>query len=155
MRTTRRSGCGGRYGRCAYCNTYGRLTREHVIPKSRRRVKGGIVLACRACNSSKSNLFVSEWFEALYNRNYTACRDITSTAFHNMGRRKKANRSNRGRPRTSKKSSALTRELLDRDIDAYMQSANKSLTQSSAVDRTPSSNPCISGQVANIVQSFQ
>lgn len=50
-------------GRCAYCGSAGKMTRDHVVPLSR----GGsddidnIVPACPTCNSSKGDRTLDEW----------------------------------------------------------------------------------------------
>jgi hypothetical protein len=49
---------------CVYCGSTGELSYDHLMPRSR----GGpdtpenVVLACRACNSSKGDKGVYEWF---------------------------------------------------------------------------------------------
>lgn len=47
------------HGRCAYCDRpfdYGKLTRDHVMPKSRGYGKRmNIVLVCWGCNARKAN----------------------------------------------------------------------------------------------------
>jgi hypothetical protein len=63
----RRSGI----GYCAYCNRLQKLTRDHVIPRSRTpKTSLGlgmgmgpspILLVCASCNRSKDNLLLSEW----------------------------------------------------------------------------------------------
>ena len=52
-----------RHGRCAYCNSWNYLTRDHLIPKS----KGGkiILLVCTECNNSKGNKSLKNWLEDL------------------------------------------------------------------------------------------
>ena len=49
--------------RCAYCGSGGKLEMDHVIPISRggRHALANILPACRACNSSKSAKYLSEW----------------------------------------------------------------------------------------------
>jgi 5-methylcytosine-specific restriction endonuclease McrA len=50
-------------GICAYCGTYGALTRDHVVPKSRGGSRGpeNIIWVCGPCNWSKANLTLDEW----------------------------------------------------------------------------------------------
>jgi 5-methylcytosine-specific restriction endonuclease McrA len=53
-----------RRGTCFYCgDRVGRGELDHVIPLSRggSHSEGNTVLACRTCNQSKGNLFVTEW----------------------------------------------------------------------------------------------
>lgn len=49
--------------RCFYCTKVAELTQDHVVPLTRGglHAPGNIVGACKSCNSSKSNAFVSEW----------------------------------------------------------------------------------------------
>ena len=59
-----------RYGICAYCGNSRKLTKDHVIPKS----KGGqsnplnIVDVCSWCNQSKAELFLDAWIKTLSSR---------------------------------------------------------------------------------------
>lgn len=48
---------------CAYCSKPGVLHRDHVVPRSRGGPDSAtnIVMACQACNSSKSDRLPSEW----------------------------------------------------------------------------------------------
>lgn len=50
-------------GKCSYCGRPGKLAMDHVVPLARggRHAPGNVTPACVACNSSKSDLFVSEW----------------------------------------------------------------------------------------------
>lgn len=50
-------------GCCAYCQTDGPMTMDHVIPLSRggRHTVGNVVPACGSCNSSKFNRLLVEW----------------------------------------------------------------------------------------------
>lgn len=49
--------------RCAYCESDGPLTMDHVVPLSRggRHTVGNVVPACGPCNGSKFNKFLVEW----------------------------------------------------------------------------------------------
>lgn len=50
-------------GRCAYCDTGGQMTMDHVIPIARgggHRI-GNLVPACETCNKSKGPLLLIEW----------------------------------------------------------------------------------------------
>lgn len=54
-------------GRCAYCGVKPEsLVKEHVVPLSRGGAHslGNILPACRPCNSSKTDKFISEWRRA-------------------------------------------------------------------------------------------
>ena len=50
-------------GKCSYCCRPGKLVMDHVVPLARggRHAPGNVTPACVSCNSSKSDLFVSEW----------------------------------------------------------------------------------------------
>lgn len=50
-------------GECSYCGRQGKLVMDHVVPLARggRHAPGNVAPACVTCNSSKSDLFVSEW----------------------------------------------------------------------------------------------
>lgn len=50
-------------GYCAYCGNWRRMTKDHIIPKS----KGGqlILWVCIWCNKSKRNLYLEEWLNML------------------------------------------------------------------------------------------
>lgn len=49
--------------RCFYCGSTDYITLDHVIPIQRggRHSIGNLIPACRACNSSKKNQFITEW----------------------------------------------------------------------------------------------
>lgn len=51
---------------CAYCDKPGNLARDHVIPRSRGGPDNAknVVMACKSCNSSKSDKLPSEWLGA-------------------------------------------------------------------------------------------
>jgi 5-methylcytosine-specific restriction endonuclease McrA len=48
---------------CFYCGGLDRIEADHIIPVSRggRHSVGNLISACRWCNASKGNRFVSEW----------------------------------------------------------------------------------------------
>jgi len=50
-------------GRCAYCNSAGAMTVDHVIPLIRggRHAIGNVLPACRSCNSSKRDDLLAHW----------------------------------------------------------------------------------------------
>lgn len=52
-------------GRCIYCGSVRELTVDHLIPRSRGGPESGdnAVTACRACNSSRGDKGIYEWFE--------------------------------------------------------------------------------------------
>lgn len=95
-----------RYDRCAYCYRFSRLTREHLIPKSKGRRT--IIWACRPCNQSKANLSIKQWFERLSHRKFPI----------HPQKSKRKNRSKQfklSRPRLTP-----SKEALDQDIDKWM-----------------------------------
>ncbi len=49
--------------RCAYCESAGRMTQEHVTPLSKkgRHDASNVVPACRPCNCSKRTLTLGQW----------------------------------------------------------------------------------------------
>ena len=49
-----------KYGLCAYCETHGRMTKEHVVP----RCFGGVykIQVCASCNNKRGNLLNYEPF---------------------------------------------------------------------------------------------
>lgn len=49
--------------RCAYCDSEGDMTMDHVVPLSRGGTHsvGNILPACLSCNSSKNNKLLVEW----------------------------------------------------------------------------------------------
>lgn len=51
---------------CAYCGHIGEITLDHVIPISRggNHGIGNLLPACRICNSSKRERFITEWKKA-------------------------------------------------------------------------------------------
>ena len=57
-------------GHCCYCGRAGvKLTIEHIIPITREGTSNdpwNICLACRNCNSSKSNRLLEEWVDRWY-----------------------------------------------------------------------------------------
>lgn len=67
-----------KFGVCPYCGTYGALTRDHVVPKSRlysgeikdkdaQQIprKGNIIMVCGWCNENKADMLLLEWLETL------------------------------------------------------------------------------------------
>lgn len=50
-------------GSCFYCHKVGKMTIDHVVPISRggRHSIGNLVSACKPCNSSKHDKFITEW----------------------------------------------------------------------------------------------
>lgn len=53
----------GAQGKCFYCHKLAQLEMDHVVPLARggRHALSNIVFACKRCNASKSDLFLSEW----------------------------------------------------------------------------------------------
>jgi 5-methylcytosine-specific restriction endonuclease McrA len=51
---------------CFYCGGLGRIEADHLIPVSKggRHSIGNLVPACRSCNASKGNRFITEWKHA-------------------------------------------------------------------------------------------
>ena len=49
--------------KCFYCQSFENMTIDHVIPidKGGRDSIGNLVPACKSCNSSKGNLFITQW----------------------------------------------------------------------------------------------
>lgn len=58
---------------CAYCGSEEKLEQEHVIPISKDGYynKQNIIPACKACNSSKKDRYIEEWYhrQDFYNEN--------------------------------------------------------------------------------------
>lgn len=58
-------------GPCAYCGAIDRMTRDHVVPKCRRRAIAPekhhhtIIMCCRTCNRSKGMFTIDEWVNNL------------------------------------------------------------------------------------------
>lgn len=52
-------------GQCIYCGGRAELCVDHLIPRSRGGPESGdnAVMACRACNSSRGDRGIYEWFE--------------------------------------------------------------------------------------------
>ena len=48
---------------CFYCGKFAPITLDHITPVSRggRHSIGNLVSACRSCNSSKNDRFITEW----------------------------------------------------------------------------------------------
>jgi len=48
---------------CFYCGGHDRIEADHIIPVSKggRHSVGNLIPACRWCNASKGNRFISEW----------------------------------------------------------------------------------------------
>lgn len=50
-------------GLCAYCGRLARMTKDHVIAKS----KGGsnLLYVCQTCNADKANQWMKDWLKKL------------------------------------------------------------------------------------------
>jgi 5-methylcytosine-specific restriction endonuclease McrA len=50
-------------GPCFYCQAKGSMSLDHVVPLSRGGTHGigNLVAACKSCNSSKRDRFITEW----------------------------------------------------------------------------------------------
>lgn len=76
------------WGPCAYCETWSILTREHIIPRSRKQVAdyGNLLLVCKVCNANKGSQSLKNWVVyqrekngPYYQKHSPACRFLSFT----------------------------------------------------------------------------
>ena len=56
-----------RYGYCAYCGAFARLSKDHVVPKVLGGSRGpeNIEYVCGRCNESKGCMLMADWLATL------------------------------------------------------------------------------------------
>jgi hypothetical protein len=72
-------------GSCAYCGCYGRLTKDHVIAKSKGgKEKSNLLLVCYHCNQRKGIKSLRTWLRSLKKKDSHCAQSVYVPRFFAM-----------------------------------------------------------------------